>query len=74
MPIIRTSFCRDGRDETPPLVSARTALGGPWKQQLDKHGEDLLLQSGPLPVISKVITPFIGVITPVTHLLGHLQG
>lgn len=26
------------------------------------------LQGGPLPGVSKVLTPFIGVLTPVTHL------
>ncbi len=31
------------------------------------------LQGGPLPVLSRVITPFIGVITPVTYLQGHLH-
>ena len=33
-------------------------------------------QSGPLPLplISRLITPLIGVITPVTHLQGHLLG
>ena len=28
----------------------------------------LRLQGGPLPVISRVIIPFMGVTTPVTHL------
>ena len=31
-----------------------------------------LLRGGPLPVTSKVITPVIGVITPVVHVQGHL--
>ena len=33
---------------------------------------DWLVQGGPLPVISKVKTPISRVITPVTHLEGHL--
>ena len=32
------------------------------------------LQCGPLTVISRVITSFTGVITPVPHLQGQLQG
>ena len=32
----------------------------------------LSLQGGPLPAISRVITPLIGVIIVVTHLYGHL--
>ena len=31
-----------------------------------------ILQSGPLPVLSRVITLLLGVITPVAHLEGHL--
>ena len=31
------------------------------------------LQSGPLPVISRVIAPLIGCISPLTHLEGHLN-
>ena len=32
------------------------------------------LQGGPLPVISKFICPFIGIINPVTHLQGNEIG
>ena len=32
------------------------------------------LQHGPLQVISRVMTPLIGVIIPDTHLSSHLQG
>jgi len=31
-----------------------------------------LVQDGPLPVTNQVITPTSRVITPVTHLKGHL--
>lgn len=34
---------------------------------------DYILQRGPLPFISRMITPLIGVIIPATHLQGHLQ-
>lgn len=32
------------------------------------------IQDGPLPVLTRVITPLIGVLTAVTWLSGHLQG
>ena len=33
---------------------------------------DLSYKVVPLPVVSRLVTPLEGVITPVTHLLGHL--
>ena len=38
---------------------------GPIPDSLGKKND---YKVGPLPVISRVITPLIGVITPVTHL------
>ena len=45
---------------------------GDGKKQIQHLNE--VIQGGPLPVLSRVITPLIGVITPVTQLQGILKG
>ncbi len=54
-----------------------SSLYGSISSRLFQKIEDLSnsswgVQDGPLPVVSRVITPLIGVITPVAYLQGHL--
>ena len=51
------------------LCTSSAKIRGATKGELwPQNGRCLGLQDGSLPVISRVITPFIGVITPVVHL------
>ena len=46
-----------------------------WKEASKKHPKSAHhLQHGPLPVISRAMTPLIEVVTPVAHLSGNLKG
>lgn len=39
-----------------------------WSGEATRDDIRGAIQSGPLPVVSRVVTPLIGLITPVTHL------
>ena len=55
----KTHFWGEAGDTSPPSYFVQLGYRRP-------------IQSGPLPVISRVITPISRVVTPFSHLYGHL--